>query len=63
MNSHSDGGSHFTDRTFQKALTKVRVDHQITTPERSSRNIEEANQEYPSKDGESNGQKLEEQAQ
>jgi hypothetical protein len=31
--------------------------------DRSSRNIEQANQEYPSKDGESNGQKLEEQAQ
>jgi hypothetical protein len=31
--------------------------------ERSSRNIEQANQEYPSKDGESNGKKLEEQSQ
>jgi hypothetical protein len=28
----SDGGSHFIDRTFWKALTKVGVDHQITTP-------------------------------
>jgi hypothetical protein len=28
----SDGGSHFIDRTFQKALTEVRVDHQISTP-------------------------------
>jgi hypothetical protein len=28
----SDGGSHFIDRTFQKALSEVRVDHQIATP-------------------------------
>jgi hypothetical protein len=28
----SDGGSHFIDRTFQKALTEVGVDHQIATP-------------------------------
>jgi hypothetical protein len=28
----SDGGSHFIDRTFWKALTEVGVDHQITTP-------------------------------
>jgi transposase InsO family protein len=28
----SDGGSHFIDRTFQKALTKVGVDHRISTP-------------------------------
>jgi hypothetical protein len=27
----SDGGSHFIDRTFQKALSKVGVDHQIAT--------------------------------
>jgi transposase InsO family protein len=27
----SDGGSHFIDRTFQKALTEVGVDHQIST--------------------------------
>jgi hypothetical protein len=27
-----DGGSHFIDRTFRKALVKVGVDHQITTP-------------------------------
>jgi transposase InsO family protein len=28
----SDGGSHFIDQTFQKALTEVGVDHQIATP-------------------------------
>jgi hypothetical protein len=28
----SDGGSHFTDRTFRKALTEVGVDHLIATP-------------------------------
>jgi transposase InsO family protein len=28
----SDGGSHFIDRTFRKALTKVGVDHWIATP-------------------------------
>jgi transposase InsO family protein len=28
----SDGGSHFIDRTFQKALTEVGVDHRIATP-------------------------------
>jgi transposase InsO family protein len=28
----NDGGSHFIDRTFQKALMKVGVDHQIATP-------------------------------
>jgi transposase InsO family protein len=28
----SDGGSHFIDRTFQKALSEVGVDHQIATP-------------------------------
>jgi transposase InsO family protein len=28
----SDGGSHFIDRTFQKALLKVGVDHWIETP-------------------------------
>jgi transposase InsO family protein len=28
----SDGGSHFINRTFGKALTKVGVDHQIATP-------------------------------
>jgi hypothetical protein len=28
----SDGGSHFIDRTFRKALSKVEVDHQIATP-------------------------------
>jgi transposase InsO family protein len=28
----SDGGSHFIDRTFRKALTKVEVDHRIATP-------------------------------
>jgi hypothetical protein len=28
----SDGGSHFVDRTFRKALTKVGVDHRIDTP-------------------------------
>jgi hypothetical protein len=27
----SDGGSHFIDRTFWKALSKVRVDHRIAT--------------------------------
>jgi transposase InsO family protein len=27
----SDGGSHFIDRTFQKALSKVGVDYQIAT--------------------------------
>jgi hypothetical protein len=27
----SDGGSHFIDRTFRKALSKVGVDHQIST--------------------------------
>jgi transposase InsO family protein len=28
----SDGGSHFIDRTFQKALIEAGVDHQIATP-------------------------------
>jgi transposase InsO family protein len=28
----SDGGSHFIDRTFRKALSKVGVDHRIATP-------------------------------
>jgi transposase InsO family protein len=28
----SDGGSHFIDRTFQKALTEVGVDHRIASP-------------------------------
>jgi hypothetical protein len=28
----SDGGSHFIDRTFQKALSEVGVDHRICTP-------------------------------
>jgi hypothetical protein len=28
----NDGGSHFIDRTFWKALSKVGVDHQIATP-------------------------------
>jgi transposase InsO family protein len=28
----SDGGSHFIDRTFQKALSKVGVYHRIATP-------------------------------
>jgi hypothetical protein len=28
----SDGGSHFIDRAFQKALSEVRVDHRIATP-------------------------------
>jgi hypothetical protein len=27
-----DGGSHFIDQTFQKALTEVGVDHRIATP-------------------------------
>jgi transposase InsO family protein len=28
----NDGGSHFVDRTFQKALTEIGVDHRIATP-------------------------------
>jgi transposase InsO family protein len=28
----SDGGSHFIDRTFWKALSEVGVDHRIATP-------------------------------
>jgi hypothetical protein len=28
----SEGGSHFIDQTFQKALTRVGVDHRIATP-------------------------------
>jgi hypothetical protein len=28
----SDGGSHFIDQTFWKALTEVGVDHRIVTP-------------------------------
>jgi transposase InsO family protein len=28
----NDGGSHFTNRTFRKALKEVGVDHQIATP-------------------------------
>jgi transposase InsO family protein len=28
----SDGGSHFIDQTFQKALSEVGVNHQIATP-------------------------------
>jgi hypothetical protein len=58
----SDGGSHFIDRTFWKALLKVGVDHRITTPYHPQMS-DQANQEYPSEDNESNGQKLEEQAQ
>jgi hypothetical protein len=30
--SISDGGSHFIDWTFWKAVTKVGVDHRIATP-------------------------------
>jgi hypothetical protein len=50
-----DGGSHFIHQTFQKALSKVGVDHRIATPylpsdERSSKNIKLGNQEYPSKE-------------
>jgi transposase InsO family protein len=29
---NSDGGSHFIDRTFWKALAEVGVDHRIATP-------------------------------
>jgi hypothetical protein len=29
----SDGGSHFIDRTFWKALSEVEVDHRIATPD------------------------------
>jgi transposase InsO family protein len=28
----SDGGSHFIDQTFRKALMEVEVDHRIVTP-------------------------------
>jgi transposase InsO family protein len=28
----TDGGSHFIDRIFRKALTEVGVDHRIATP-------------------------------
>jgi hypothetical protein len=28
----SDGGSHFIDSTFRKALAEVRIDHWIVTP-------------------------------
>jgi hypothetical protein len=28
----NDGGSHFIDRTFQKSLTELGVDHRIATP-------------------------------
>jgi hypothetical protein len=28
----SDGGSHFIDQTFRKALTEVGVDHRIASP-------------------------------
>jgi transposase InsO family protein len=28
----SDGGSYFTDQTFQEALSEVGVDHRIATP-------------------------------
>jgi transposase-like protein len=64
----SDGGPHFIDQTFQKALSEVGVDHMgfhsiSPSDERSSRNIKQANQEYHSEDSESNGQKLEEEAQ
>jgi hypothetical protein len=48
----SDGGSNLIDRTFQKALMEVGVDHWIATLMKalmSSRNIKQANQEYPSK--------------
>jgi transposase InsO family protein len=30
--THSDGGSHFIDRTFRKAFSEVGVDHRIATP-------------------------------
>jgi hypothetical protein len=58
----SDGGSHLINRTFWKALTEVGVDHRIATPY-DPQTSGQANQEYPSKDSESNGQKLEKQAQ
>jgi hypothetical protein len=40
----------------------IRLPLHTPSGEQSRRNIEQANQEYPSEDSESNGQKLEEQA-
>jgi transposase InsO family protein len=43
----SDGGSHFIDRTFRKALTEVGVDHRIATPyhPQTSGHIETSNKQ------------------
>jgi hypothetical protein len=65
----NDAGSHFIDQTFRKALLEVGVDHSpdchsiSPSNKESSRYIKQANQEYSLEDSESNGQKLEEQAQ
>jgi hypothetical protein len=64
----SVGGSDFIDQTFWKDVSKVEVDHRIATPyhphmSSQTKRSNKQNQEYPSEDSESNGQKLEEQAQ
>jgi hypothetical protein len=43
----SDGGSHFIDGTFRKALSEVGVDHRIATPyhPQTSRQAETSNKE------------------
>jgi hypothetical protein len=64
----SDGGSHFIDRTFRKALTEVGVDHWIATPyhPQTSGQLEKSNKKIKNilqKTVNQIGQKLEEQAQ
>jgi transposase InsO family protein len=62
----SDGGSQFIDQTFQKALSKDGLDHRIATPyyPQTSGQTETSNKQIKNilQKTESNGQKLEEQA-
>jgi hypothetical protein len=60
MEDHTSLIGH-SGKLSQKLITGLPL--HITSDERLSRNIEQANQEYHSEDNESNGQKLEEQAQ
>jgi hypothetical protein len=52
-----------SEKLSQKLEFITRLSLHKPSDERSSRNIEQANQEYFSEDSESNGQKLQEQAQ
>jgi hypothetical protein len=62
MEDHTSLIGH-SEKLSQKFKLITGLPLHITSDERLSRNIEQANQEYPSEDNESNGQKLEEQAQ